>query len=177
MRPHFRLVVFGMFLGLMVLLSGGILSRYISFRAVSELARITPVTQFKVRISQEPFPNYYLLLGLIGVVTSLIAGGVTGFVIGTKGDLYGAGLGVSEIVISVVLRLLIFLFVILMPTSLIYGPRYPAGLARARSTQQLFDSVRSIPKNVPSLALLMVETSVGGYLGCKLKQRDKNRRS
>jgi hypothetical protein len=176
MKLPSRIVIFGVFLGLLVLLLGGILRVNISTQAYLELARITSPTQWQMRLSQEPFPNYYLLLSSLGVLTSLVAGAVTGFVIGKKGEFYGAVLGVSAEIISFVGVILLFLFAMFAPVSFIYGPGFPADLAHTRSTQQFLDGVRSIPKGVPSTALLIIETAIGGYFGSKLRQRSKSRK-
>ena len=94
------------------------------------------------------------LLKITSYLSFIIGGFVVGWIVKEKGLIYGGILGIILKLVSISIVGLTFF----LPTSLIYGPNFPAGYGQELAQKNIVNQLLSSP-------ITIMLTAFGGYLG------------
>lgn len=137
----------------------------------------TSVDDIPNRISQFPFPHYYVVQNVVALTLKIVSGIVIGYLIGKRGAYYGALLGISKILLSIFLSFIFFAYILLAPPNLVVRPHNPADTGelytkyRALQTSKFSKDLMNLPRQIPNWILVIGLTAVGGLVGERLARK------
>lgn len=152
--------ILAIFWSLLVVIGLVIITNTISLFVAYNITRVTPISEIRNGFSQQPALTINWLLRTISFLSPFFGGVIVGWIIKERSWLYGGLLGLVLILISII----IVSYTLFLPTSWVYGLNYPASYGHDIALQNILNQLSHAP-------IIIILTSIGGFLGEKLFRR------